>query len=99
MGGRHTLADSLSLTPDPPTKQNQSLAAALAPLADTEEAEVSWLSPDEAEGGAVVRVAERGDIPAALDQQARRMPWDRRCVGILRLLGWDWFIGGGIFVC
>lgn len=58
----------------------QALSHALSLRPNTEEDGASWLSPDEAEGGAVVTVAEREDIPLALDQHERRMPWDRRCV-------------------
>ncbi len=87
---RHFLSDCLQ--PTHPTQvncltspqfnatQQQALADALALRASTEEEAASWLSSDEAEGGAVVQVAEREDIPLALDQHERRMPWDRRCV-------------------
>lgn len=71
-------------TPDvEPSTRCQYLCEALSLREGTEEDAVSWLSTDEAEGGAVVRVTEREDIPVALDQRERRMPWDRRCAALL----------------
>lgn len=65
----------------------KALAGALALRPNTEEDGTAWLSVDEVEGGAVVRVTEREDIPLALDQHERRMPWGRRCVRGCRFVG------------
>lgn len=68
------------MAPRPMELAEQAIADALALRPGTEEDEAAWLSADEAEGGAVVHVTEREDIPLALDQHEMRMPWDRRCV-------------------